>query len=136
MAKLVFDLVSPERLLMSAEADMVTVPGAEGDMGVMAGHAPVITTLRPGVVKVDGGSEGPDKIFVRGGFAEVTPSRLTVLAEEAIPLDALDAEALAREIKDAEEDVADAKSETARRVAQERLDHLRELAAGLNRGPR
>jgi F-type H+-transporting ATPase subunit epsilon len=136
MTKLTFDLVSPERLLMSAEANMVTVPGAEGDMGIMAGHAPVITTLRPGVVRVDGGSEGPDKIFVRGGFAEVTPSGLTVLAEEAIPLDALDSEALAREIRDAEEDVADAVSDAARQASQERLDHLRELAAGLGRVPR
>ncbi len=132
MAKLAFDLVSPERLLMSAEADMVTVPGADGDMGIMAGHAPVITTLRPGVVEITGGSEGPDKIFVRGGFAEVTPKGLTVLAEEAIPLEDLDAAALERAVKDAEEDVADATSDEARRSAQERLDHLRELKTSLS----
>jgi F-type H+-transporting ATPase subunit epsilon len=133
MVKLAFDLVSPERRLMSAEADMVTVPGAEGDMGIMAGHAPVITTLRPGVVAIAGASEGPDRIFVRGGFAEVTPQGLTVLAEEAIPLEDLDAEALAREMKDAEEDVADASSDAARQAARERLDHLRDLAASLKR---
>ena len=133
MAKLPFDLVSPERLLMSGEADMVTVPGADGDLGIMAGHAPVITTLRPGVVEIAGASEGPDKIFVRGGFAEVTPKGLTVLAEEAIPLEDLDAAALERAVKDAEEDVADAKSDEARRSAQERLDHLRELKTSLSR---
>jgi F-type H+-transporting ATPase subunit epsilon len=133
MAKLAFELVSPERLLMSAEADMVTVPGADGDMGVMAGHAPVITTLRPGVVEVAGASEGPNKIFVRGGFAEVTPKGLTVLAEQAIPLEDLDAEDLERAIKDAEEDVTDASSEEARRSAQESLDHLRELRTSLGR---
>lgn len=134
--KLHFDLVSPERLLISAEADMVVVPGADGDLGIMAGHAPVITSLRPGVVEVAGGGEGPGKFFVRGGFAEVTPAGLTVLAEEAIPLEALDAEALERQIKDTEEDVADAKTDAARQSAQERLDHLRELRAGLERGAR
>lgn len=134
--KLHFDLVSPERLLISAEADMVVVPGADGDLGIMAGHAPVITTLRPGVVEVAGGGEGPQKIFVRGGFAEVTPAGLTVLAEEAIPLEALDAEALERQIKDTEEDVADAKTDAVRQTAQERLDHLRALRAGLEGGAR
>jgi F-type H+-transporting ATPase subunit epsilon len=133
MAKLAFDLVSPERLLMSAEADMVVVPGADGDLGIMAGHAPVITTLRPGLVEVVGGSGPENRIFVRGGFAEVTPRGLTVLAEVAIPLVELDAESLARQIKDLEEDVADAKSDEARQNAQERLDHLRELSASLNR---
>jgi F-type H+-transporting ATPase subunit epsilon len=133
MAKLAFDLVSPERRLLSAEADMVTVPGADGDMGIMAGHAPLITTLRPGLVEVVGGSGQESRIFVRGGFAEVTPKGLTILAEVAIPLAELDAEALARQIKDLEEDVADAKTDEARRTAQERLDHLRELASSLSR---
>jgi F-type H+-transporting ATPase subunit epsilon len=133
MAKLSFDLVSPERLLISGEADMVTVPGADGDMGIMAGHAPVITTLRPGLVEVVGGSGQENRIFVRGGFAEVTPKGLTILAETAIPLVELDAEALAQQIKDLEEDVADATTDEARRSAQERLDHLRQLSASLGR---
>ncbi len=85
--KLHFDLVSPERLLYSANADMVVVPGTDGDFGVLAGHAPVISTLRIGVVDVKGAEDGADlRIFVKGGFAEVTAKGLTILAEEAAPL--------------------------------------------------
>jgi F-type H+-transporting ATPase subunit epsilon len=131
--KLAFDLVSPEALLLSEHVDMVTVPGADGDFGVMAGHAPVIATLRPGVVDVTGAAQGALKIFVRGGFAEVTPAGLTILAEEAIPLDRLDTAALEQQIKDAEEDVADAKSDETKRRAQEQLDHLKELRTSLGK---
>ena len=129
--KLSFGLVSPESLLMSEAVDNVTVPGSDGDFGVYPGHAPVISTLRPGVVTIVGSAAGPDRIFVRGGFAEVTPAGLTVLAEEAIPLDELDAAMLDQQVKDAEEDVADAKDDETRRLAQEQLDHLKELRAGL-----
>ncbi len=125
--KLHFDLVSPEALLMSEDVDMVTVPGTEGDFSVLARHAPLIATIRPGVVTIVGATDGPDKIFVRGGFAEVTPAGLTVLAEEAIPLADLDQAAIEAQIKDAEEDVVDAKSDETRRLAQEQLDHLKEL---------
>ena len=108
--KLHFDLVSPEKLLYSAHADMVTVPGTEGDFGVLAGHAPVITTISTGVIDVKGSEDGADlKIFVRGGLAEVTPDGLTVLAEEAMPLEDLNAADLDQRIKDLEEDVADAR---------------------------
>ena len=131
--KLAFDLVSPEALLMSENVDMVTVPGADGDFGVLAGHAPVISTLRPGVIEIAGAPGGPQRIFVRGGFAEVTPAGLTVLAEEAIPLDQLDSAALDQKIKDAEEDVADAKSDEVRRLAQEQLDHLKQLQQSLGK---
>lgn len=131
--KLSFDLVSPEELLLSEDVDMVTVPGADGDFGVMAGHAPVISTLRPGLVEVTGSSRGALKIFVRGGFAEVTPAGLTILAEEAIPLEQLDTAALDQQIKDAEEDVADAKSDETKRRAQEQLDHLKELRTSLGK---
>jgi F-type H+-transporting ATPase subunit epsilon len=131
--KLAFDLVSPEALLMSENVDMVTVPGADGDFGVLAGHAPVISTLRPGVIEITGAPGGPQRIFVRGGFAEVTPAGLTVLAEEAIPLDKLDAAMLDQKIKDAEEDVADAKSAEVKRLAQEQLDHLKELRTSLGK---
>ena len=94
--KLQFDLVSPERLLFSGEVDMVVVPGAEGDMGIMAGHAPVMSTLRPGIVNVAAAGKPQERIFVRGGFAEVTPAGLTVLAEFTVPLAELDAAALDR----------------------------------------
>lgn len=131
MAKLHFELVSPEALLLSEEVDMVTVPGLEGDFGVLANHAPVIAVLRPGIVVIEGASEGPPKIFVRGGFAEITPAGLTILAEEAIPLSELDAERLAEQIQNAQEDVNDAKTDEAKRRAQEQLDRLRELQESL-----
>ncbi|MEQ9145926.1 MAG: F0F1 ATP synthase subunit epsilon [Parvibaculaceae bacterium] len=129
--KLNFDLVAPERLLLSTEADMVIVPGAEGDFGVLAGHAPVMSTLRPGVIDVTGTDAGDTRIFVRGGFAEVTPAGLTVLAEEAVPLAELDAAALDARIKDATEDVQDAKTDEVREKAQAHLDQLIELRAAL-----
>jgi F-type H+-transporting ATPase subunit epsilon len=109
----------------------VQIPGTEGEMTIMAQHAPVLATLKPGVVVVakDGGAS--EKIFVRGGFAEVNASGLTVLAETAIPLADLDAAAIAGQIKNAEEDVADAKTDESRAKANETLDHLRSLQAAL-----
>ena len=126
-----FDLVSPERLLMSAEATQVDVPGSEGDFGVLAGHAAVIATLKPGVVTVKTQGAADERIFVRGGFAEVNLQGLTILAEEAMPLAELDAAALEQQVKDAEEDVADAKDDAARQKAQESLDRMRELRVAL-----
>ena len=131
MAKLHFDLVSPERLLISAEVDQVDVPGSEGDFGVMANHAPVMTTLRPGVLTIQSPGKAGEKYFVRGGFAEVTLGGLTVLAEEAMPLADLDMAALDQRIKNAEEDVADAKDDAVRERAKTQLDRLRELRAAL-----
>jgi F-type H+-transporting ATPase subunit epsilon len=132
MAALHFELVSPERLLVSADVAQVVIPGTEGEMTVLPGHAPVLSTLKPGVVSVTPeGSATTDRIFVRGGFAEINPAGLTVLAELAIPLAELDAAKLAQEIRNAEEDVADAADDEKRRRAQESLDHLRTLAAAL-----
>jgi F-type H+-transporting ATPase subunit epsilon len=131
MALMKFELVSPERLLISADVQQVTVPGTEGLFTVLPQHAPVLSTLRPGVVEVvreDGASE---RIFVRGGFAEVNNLGLTVLAEVAIPLVELDSKALDQQVRDAEEDVADAQDDETRRRAQESLDHLRELRQAL-----
>jgi F-type H+-transporting ATPase subunit epsilon len=131
--KLHFDLVSPEKLLYSAQADMVTVPGSEGDFGVLAGHAPVIATIRTGVIDVKGSEDGADlKIFVRGGLAEVTPDGLTVLAEEAMPLEDLKPADLDQRIRDLEEDVADAKDERTKRRATEALDQMRQVRALVN----
>jgi F-type H+-transporting ATPase subunit epsilon len=126
-----FELVSPARLLFSGDVTSVQIPGTEGEMTILPMHAPVLSTLKPGVVVVtkDGGST--EKIFVRGGFAEVNASGLTVLAETAIPLADLDTAAIAAQIKNAEEDVADAKSDGARAKASETLDHLRSLAAAM-----
>ena len=131
MAKLHFDLVSPERLLISADVDQVDVPGSEGDFGVLVNHAPLMTTLRPGVLTIQAAGKPGEKFFVRGGFAEVTLQGLTVLAEEAMPLAELDTAALDLRIKNAEEDVADAKDDLSRRRAQGQLDQLRELRAAL-----
>ena len=127
--KIAFDLVSPERLVLSGEADMVTVPGAEGYMGVMAGHAPVISTLRPGTINVQGSSEGDVRFFIRGGFAEITSAKITVLAEEAIVMADVDLALLDQRIKDAEEDVAAAKTDAERARASESLDDLKQIRA-------
>ena len=130
--KLHFDLVSPERQLMSADVEMVTVPGVEGDFGVLAGHAPVITTLRPGVLSVKAQGTGEEqRIFVRGGFAEVNPQGLTILAEVAVPIAELNAETLAQQVRDSQEDVTDAQDDETRRRAQENLDHLLALQSAL-----
>ncbi|GAA0555775.1 ATP synthase F1 subunit epsilon [Rhizomicrobium electricum] len=121
--KISFDLVSPEQLLLSADADMVTIPGSEGDMGVMAGHTAVITTLRPGVITVSGGKEA-QRFFVLGGFAEVTQTKLTVLAEEAIPANDIDARIAA-----VTESLAKAVTDTEKSVRQAKLDTLTKLRA-------
>jgi F-type H+-transporting ATPase subunit epsilon len=123
-----FDLVSPERLLVSEEVESVVVPGSEGYFTVLARHAPFMSTLKPGVVDVRGLSGDTRRIFVRGGFADVTPAGLTILADEAIGLEDVDPADLARQIRDAEEDLADAGGEQARRLAAEtRLNQLREM---------
>ena len=126
-----FELVSPERLLFSGDVAEVDIPGTEGDMGILPGHAPVLSTLRPGVITVtkDGGAK--ERIFVRGGFAEVNPQGLTVLAEVAVPVAELNSALLAQQVKDAQEDVTDAQDDEARRRAQESLDHLLALQSAL-----
>ena len=127
-----FELVSPERLLVSGEVEQVLVPGAEGDMTVLAHHAPVLTTLKPGVLDIGYPGGEHQRFFLRGGFAEVNPAGLIVLAETAIDLVELDAGQLAQAIKDAEEDVADASEDAARDRAHTRLDHLRQVQSALN----
>lgn len=131
MAGLHFELVSPARLLFSGDVASVTIPGTEGEMGIFPGHSPVLTTLRPGVVTVARDNGAADRIFVRGGMAEVNPQGLTLLAEVAIPMAELSAEALAKQIKNAEEDLADAKPGEAQRKATETLNQLRELQRSL-----
>lgn len=127
-----FELVSPEKLLISEEVQHVVVPGAEGEFGVLAHHAPLLSTLKPGVVKVyktEGGE--PEKLFVKGGFADVNPRGLTILADEATPMDKFDAAKLDQSIKDAEDNVNDAEGEEPKRRAQDKLDQLREFKAAL-----
>jgi F-type H+-transporting ATPase subunit epsilon len=119
--KVEFELVSPEKLLVSQPVDMVVVPGSEGNFGVLAGHSPFISTIRPGVIDIFEGDRIIDRIFIAGGFAEVTETRCTVLAEQATNLNELDRTAVEQEIKDRGEDVEDAKSDAERASAEGRL---------------
>ncbi len=126
--KIAFDLVAPERLLHSDVADMVTLPATEGYMGVMAGHAPVITTLRPGMIDVS--KDGTDtRYFVHGGFAEIGPTKVTILAEEACPMSEMDIAVLDQQIRDTEEDLAAASSDADRQRVGEKLDDLKLVRA-------
>lgn len=119
--KVEFELVSPEKLLKSLPVDMVVVPGSEGDFGVLAGHSPLISTLRPGVIDVYEGERIVDRVFVAGGFAEVTETRCTVLAEEAVALSDLDRASVDKAIKNLSEDLDDAKSESDKAVVEAKL---------------
>ncbi|WP_042696243.1 F0F1 ATP synthase subunit epsilon [Azospirillum sp. B506] len=119
--KVEFELVSPEKLLKSQPVDMVVVPGSEGDFGVLAGHSPMISTVRPGVIDVYEGDRVVDRVFVAGGFAEVTEARCTVLAEEAVALTELDRATVEKQIKDLSEDLDDSKSDAERAAAESRL---------------
>ena len=113
-----FELVSPERLLVSRPVEMVVVPGVEGDFGVLPGHAPLISEVRPGVIAVFEGGKVEERIFVAGGFAEVTAERCTVLAEQALPIAEIDRGAVEVNLKDARDDLAEAKNDHERAVAE------------------
>jgi F-type H+-transporting ATPase subunit epsilon len=126
MAVFHFELVSPDKLQFNGPAQSVLVPGSEGDFQVLRDHAPVMTSLRPGVVAVEEEGGKVSRFFVRGGFADVNPGGLIVLAETAMPAEEVNAARLDQEIKNAEEDLADA-SEDNKRLAQEKVDRLREL---------
>ena len=126
-----FELVSPERLMFSGEVEAVIVPGTEGQFTVLKDHAPLMTRLKPGIVEVDETATKKSRLFVRGGFADVAPSGLTILAELAMPVEDFDAAAIAAQIRDAEEDVADAVGDEQKRLASEKLDQLRELKEAL-----
>jgi len=130
MASLHFEFVSPERVLFSGDVDQVDLPGAEGDMGILAGHAPLVTALRPGIVTIINGSTR-EPVVVVGGFAEVSPAGLTILADRAMPRADFDTAVLASEIKDAEEDVADTADGANRDKLARRLDQLKSLQAAL-----
>ncbi len=119
--KVEFELVSPEQLLVSEAVDMVVVPGAEGDFGVLPRHSLLISEVRPGVIQVHDGGAVKDRIFVAGGFCEVTGERCTVLAEIAVPVEDIDRAKIEAELKDLREDVADAKSEEARAAVDARI---------------
>jgi F-type H+-transporting ATPase subunit epsilon len=128
MSKITFDLVSPERLLLSQPVDMVTVPGTEGYMGVMAGHMALVSALRAGMIEMK--NDGVEtKYFIRGGFVEVSATQITVLAEEAIPMTELDLAVLDQRIKDAQDDEIAAKSDAERLKAAQMVDDLKLVRA-------
>ncbi|WP_421724853.1 F0F1 ATP synthase subunit epsilon [Bauldia sp.] len=128
-----FELVSPERLLMSEPVDQVVVPGSEGYYTVLKGHAPHMSTLKPGVIDVVR-SGNTDQIFVRGGFADVSLDGLTILAEQAIPIAEVDPAALAQEVQNAQEDVNDATDPMKKAEAELRLNQLKEVQTSLTGG--
>ena len=119
--KINFELVSPQRLLLSEAVDMVVVPGTEGDFGVMAEHAPLISTVRPGTITVYQGNEVSERIFVAGGFAEVTAERCTVLAEEAEPLGDIDRAAVESQLRDLRDDLGAAATDEERQAVESRI---------------
>ena len=127
MAKVAFRLVMPEREVLATEADMVVVPGSEGDFGVLHGHAPLISTVRPGVLEVLQGNKVEQRFIVVGGFAEVTPERCTVLADEAMPFDEVTAEQLAERERQAERDITDAATDAEKAAAEKELAIAKDL---------
>jgi F-type H+-transporting ATPase subunit epsilon len=121
--KLHIELVSPERLLRSAEMHMVVVPGTSGDFGVLAGHAPFMSTIRPGAIQLypDASTTAPERVFIEGGFAEVNAAGLTILAESAVPVSELNPEQIARSLADAREDVRTARDDLERTRAERQV---------------
>jgi len=130
-----FELVSPERLLVSAPVEMVVVPGAEGDFGVLPGHAPLISSVRTGVISIFEGGKVDRRIFVSGGFAEVTPERCTVLADEAVALETADRPAIEARVKAARDDLTDADNDAERTSATAQLAIAEALLASLDARP-
>lgn len=119
--KIKFELVSPAKLLISEPVDMVVVPGSEGDFGALALHAPMITTVRPGVIDVHNDGKVGTRIFVAGGFAEVNEERVTVLAEEALPVADITADMVSTRLQEAREAIADAKTDAEKAAANQRM---------------
>ncbi|OQW59162.1 MAG: F0F1 ATP synthase subunit epsilon [Proteobacteria bacterium HN_bin10] len=130
--KLSFALVSPERELFNGEVDHVVVPGSEGEFGVSPNHAPVMSVVKPGALRViNDGAER--RIFVNGGFADVTPEGLTVLAEEAVDLADIEPAKLEQDLKNAQEDLRDANTEAKKDAAQRALVRLETIKAAIAR---
>jgi F-type H+-transporting ATPase subunit epsilon len=130
MATFQFNLVSPEKLLFSGQVNQVDVPGSEGDLGVLAGHAPFVTTIRPGILTVYSDS-GDMRIAISGGFAEVSSAGLTVLADVAVPVEDVNRDAFAGFVKDADNAAAAVPDGPQRDKLNLRADQLRQLQASL-----
>ncbi|MBV1701771.1 MAG: F0F1 ATP synthase subunit epsilon [Hyphomicrobiales bacterium] len=126
-----FELVAPEKLLFTGEVNSVVLAGTEGEMTVLAHQAPSMTTLKPGIVTITDAAGSVQKLFVRGGFADISPTGLNILAETAIPLADLNASVIDAQIQHAQEDLKDAQVAETRRLASEKLAQLQELKAAL-----
>lgn len=128
------EIVSPEKLLLSREVDMVVIPAAEGNMGVLEGHAPMMVILRGGIVSLYAGDQVTDTLFVAGGFAEVTPERCTVLAGEAMPVNEIERSEAEKRLRDAEEAMAqvDGHDTVEEELALERVQSARALLESLD----
>ncbi|MBN35956.1 MAG: F0F1 ATP synthase subunit epsilon [Rhodospirillaceae bacterium] len=122
--KVNFELVSPERLMVSDAFDMVVIPGGDGDFGVLPDHAPLISTIRAGVIAIHEGGNVAHRVFVGGGFAEVLPDRCTVLAEDAVMVADIDRADVEQRLKDAELDLRDAETDEARNRARKSVEML------------
>jgi len=119
--KVEFELVSPEKLLVSESVEMVVLPGAEGDFGVLPGHAATVSSIRPGLLAVYDNGAVTSRIFVSGGFAEVTPERCTLLADSAVPLDEMNRADIEKSISDLKDDVVTARDDAEREAAEKAL---------------
>ena len=122
-----FELVTPEQLLVSRDVDMVVVPGTEGNFGVLPGHSPLISTIRPGTIDIYEGNAIAERIFVAGGLAEVTPERCTVLADEALPPDSLDRAQLEAELQTIDGNMPSLREQIGRTAGTDREHLLAEL---------
>ena len=132
--KVQLELVTPSKLLLEAETDMVVVPGGDGDFGVLPGHAPLLSTLRPGTMAVYEGDKVSERVFVAGGFAEVDDNRCVVLAEEAVPVAEITAEMAAERLKEAQEKVAAAETDREKEDAERGLKIAEAMEAGREGG--
>jgi F-type H+-transporting ATPase subunit epsilon len=125
--KIAFELVSPDCLLISEDVDMIVVPGTEGDFGVLLGHQPMISTVRPGILEVQNSGGKDRRIFVNGGFAEITGDRCAVMTEEGVPVEDLKRGDLEQRIKNAEEDAQEARSDLERQLLDLKVTTFREM---------
>ncbi len=133
MASFQFELVTPEKLLFSGPVESVVVPGSEGDFEVLSQHAPVMSTIRPGIIVVKETAGGSSRhLFVRGGFADVNPQGLTILAEQAVPIEEMTPDKLSQEIAAAEAAVQVAVDDAAKALADLKLGQIKELQKALS----
>ena len=129
--KLNFSLVSPARELFSGEVDHVIAPGAEGEFGVLVNHAPFMTTLKNGIVRVLDGGNTTMRLFVRGGFADVTPAGLTILAEEAVNLDSVSVESVQKDMNALRLEILEESEHSKKEVLEEEYAYLESLKSAL-----